>query len=407
MADFHQGGSVATLHRLVPGSLDALEEELHAFSRRRPIALVLPCLFAEFSRPALRHIIDELHHVRYLDNIVVSLGKASADDLAVAKAAFGTLPQRVSIVWNDGPAVQALYALLETYDLGIPTDGKGRSCWIGNGYVLADGRCEVIAAHDCDIKTYSRELVARLCYPVANPALGFDFAKGYYARISDTLNGRVTRLLVTPLVRALQAVFGELPLLSYLDSFRYALAGEFAMRVDVARVNRIPSNWGLEIGVLTEVYRHCGPRRVCQTELCSTYDHKHQPLSADDPTKGLLKMSIDISEVLLQSLAAEGLVFTEGLLKTVVLTYAHRAEDAVDRYEADAAINRLPYDRHGEETMAAVFGRGLALACERYWQGATMVPTIPSWNRVESAIPGFLDLLREAVEEDSAAIAAA
>ena len=407
MADFHQGGSVTTLHRLVPASLDALEDELQEFSRSRPIALVLPCLFAEFSRPAIRHIIDELHHVRYLDQVVVSLGKATIDDLAATKAAFSTLPQRVSIVWNDGPAMQSLYALLATYGLGVPQDGKGRSCWIANGYVLADGRCDVIAAHDCDIKTYSRELPARLCYPVANPHLAFDFAKGYYARISDGLNGRVTRLLVTPLIHTLRTILGEQPILTYLDSFRYALAGEFAMRADLARVNRVPCNWGLEIGLLAEVYRHCGPRRVCQTEICSNYDHKHQPLSAEDPSKGLAKMAIDISEVLLRTLAGEGVVFTPGLLKTLAAGYGRVAEDTIDRYEADAAINGLPYDRHGEETMAAVFGRGLIAACERYWEGAAIAPTIPSWQRVESAIPGFFDLLREAVEGDSAATAAA
>ncbi len=406
MADFHQPGSVATLHRLNTGNLETLEEELQRLSRERPIALVLPCLFAEFSRPAIRHIIDELRYVRYIDTIAVSLGKASAEDLAVAKAAFGRLPQRVSFIWNDGPAMQALYALLASHDLGAPPDGKGRSCWIGNGYVLADGACEVIVAHDCDIKTYSRELLARLCYPVANASLGFDFAKGYYARVAGTLNGRVTRLLVTPLLRALQCVVGPVPLVSYLDSFRYPLAGEFAMRAHVARANRIPCNWGLEVGVLAEVHRHCGARHVCQTELCSNYDHKHQPLSADDPGKGLLKMSIDISEVLLRELAAEGVVFTDGVLKTLILQYVRSAEDAIDRYEADAAINQIPFDRHAEETMAAVFAGGLSTACERYWAGSA-VPIIPSWNRVMSAIPGFFELLRDAVEQDSAAMAAA
>ena len=66
---------------------------------------------------------------------------------------------------------------------------------------------------------------------------------------------RVTRLLVAPLLESLRQILGPLPLLSYLACFRYALAGEFAMRADLARVNRVPSNWGLEIGVLAEVYR--------------------------------------------------------------------------------------------------------------------------------------------------------
>jgi glucosyl-3-phosphoglycerate synthase len=407
MADFHQAGAVATLHRLGTGNLDALEHELEMFARRRPIALVLPCLFAEFSRPAIRHIIDELRHVRYLDSVVVSLDAATAEDLPVAKHAFARLPQRVSFIWNDGPAVQALYALLGEHGLKVDQRGKGRACWIAYGYLLADRRCEVIAAHDCDITTYTRELLARLCYPVVNPDLGFDFAKGYYARVGDAMYGRVTRLLITPLVRSLRSIVGDLPFLAYLDSFRYALSGELAMRTELARMNRLPANWGLEVGTLAEVYRNCGPKRICQTELCSNYDHKHQPLSADDPGKGLLKMSLDIVEVLLCALAAEGVVFTEGVLKTLALHYVRAAEDTIGRYEADAAINSLSFDRHAEETMVAVFARSLAATCRRYWEGALQAPLMPAWDRVASAIPDFPGLLRDAVDEESVATIAA
>ena len=136
----------------------------------------------------------------------------------------------------------------------LPTvAGKGFACWIAYGLVLAEARCNVLAVHDCDITTYDRELLARLCYPVVHPSLGFEFAKGYYARVTDRMNGRVTRLFMTPLLRSLQVVVGRHPLLVYLDSFRYALAGEFAMKADLARVNRIPSDWGLEVGMLAEV----------------------------------------------------------------------------------------------------------------------------------------------------------
>ena len=406
MADFHQAGSVATLHRLDPGNLHALEQEIEGYARRHPIALVLPCLFSEFSRPALRHIIEELRHLRYIDTVVVSLGRTGPGDLAVARRAFARLPQRVSFIWNDGPALQSLYARLRDHGLPVDQDGKGRSCWIAYGYLLADGRCDVIASHDCDITTYSRELVARLCYPVVNPHLGFDFAKGYYARVGQGLNGRVTRLFVTPLIRALQRVAGEVPFLTFLEGFRYVLSGEFAMRCDLARVNRLPSTWGLEIGVLAEVFRSRGARRVCQTELCANYDHKHQSLS-EDPETGLMRMCIDVAGSLLRAVAAEGVVMSESLFRTLSLAYARRAEDAVDCYQADAAINSLTFDRHAEEQMASLFGRGLAVACERHVADPMTAALIPSWDRVASAIPDFLDQLRDAVHGDSLAVAAA
>ncbi len=98
MADFHQTGTVSTLHRLTTGNLDTLERELEIFSQRRPLALVLPCLYAEFSQPAIHHIIAELRHVRYVDTVVVSLGRASRHDMEHARQAFSVLPQRVSLV---------------------------------------------------------------------------------------------------------------------------------------------------------------------------------------------------------------------------------------------------------------------------------------------------------------------
>ena len=55
-----------------------------------------------------------------------------------------------------------------------------------------------------------------------------------YARVTDKLHGRVTRLFLAPLIRALKIVIGPHRYLDFMDSFRYALAGEFAMSVDLA-----------------------------------------------------------------------------------------------------------------------------------------------------------------------------
>ncbi len=402
MADFHQTGVVATLHRLGPGNLEQIERELERFARRHRIALVLPCLFSEFSGPAIGNIIEELKQVRYLDHIVVSLGRTSAEEFLQAKEFFAGLPQTVKFVWNDGPCMQALYRLLRDNELPVGEDGKGRSCWMAYGYMLANRGCDVIALHDCDIITYSRELLARLCYPVVNPNLGFEFAKGFYARVRTKMHGRVTRLYVTPLIRSLEAMFGRLPFLIYLDGFRYPLAGEFAMKAELARVNRIPGDWGLEIGVLAEVYRNCALKRICQTELCENYDHKHQALSADDPEKGLLRMCIDIGKILFRTLAAEGAVFSEGVFRTLQVQYIRIAEDTINRYHADAAINSLSFDRHEEESAVAAFAGGLKIAAQQYLEDPLGAPLIPNWNRITSAIPDCLDILHEAVEQDSA-----
>ena len=73
------------------------------------------------------------------------------------------------------------------------------------GFMLAATKVEAIALHDCDITTYQRDLLARLIYPIANPQFNYEFCKGYYARIANgKFNGRVSRLLVSPLIRALK-----------------------------------------------------------------------------------------------------------------------------------------------------------------------------------------------------------
>ena len=81
------------------------------------------------------------------------------------------------------------------------------------------------------------------------------------------MHGRVVRLLVWPLLNSLIAVLGHDPFLVYLNSFRYPLAGEFAVTAMLARSNRIPSDWGLEVGTLAEVFRNTSLKRICQTDL--------------------------------------------------------------------------------------------------------------------------------------------
>jgi glucosyl-3-phosphoglycerate synthase len=189
--------------------------------------------------------------------------------------------------------------------------------------------------------------------------------------------------------------------MSYLDSFRYPLAGEFAMDAELARVNRIPADWGLEVGVLAEVYRNCSVKRICQVDLVENYEHKHQSLSSDDAQKGLMRMSVDIAKTMFRMLASEGAVLSEGAFRTIQTKYVRTAEDTVTRYHADAMINGLEFDRHEEEVAVQAFARAIALAGEDYLRDPLGIPLIPNWNRVVAAIPDFFTQLELAVEEDN------
>ncbi len=269
------------------------------------------------------------------------------------------------------------------------------------GYILAKGKAHVIALHDCDILTYNREMLARLCYPIASPNLNYEFCKGYYSRVTDRMHGRVTRLFVTPLIRTLIKLLGHIPILVFWDSFRYPLAGEFSMITHLARVNMIPGDWGLEMGVLAEVYRNCTVERVCQVDISENYDHKHQPLSADDPNKGLLKMAIDIAKSMFRTLASEGIIFSEGFFKTLMITYLRTAQDTIKRYEDDAEINGLFFDRHAEVMAVEAFTKAIKIASENIMEDPLKVQLIPSWHRVTSAIPNILELVEKSVDEDN------
>ncbi|MCI0353835.1 MAG: glycosyl transferase [Acidobacteria bacterium] len=406
MSDFYQSGVVTTLHRLGEASPEMLESQLERFVHQQPIALVLPALYSEFEKPAMERILRELSVVRYVDQFILTLGSATEKQFHDAQERVAGLPGNVRVLWNDGKRVQELYRILEENGLHAGTNGKGRSCWMAYGYALGSRRADCIALHDCDIVNYSREMLARLCYPVVNPNINFEFCKAFYARVSDRMHGRVTRLFVTPLLRSLISLFGNLPLLEYLDSFRYPLAGEFAMQTDLARANRIPSDWGLEVGVLAEVYRNCSVKRVCQVDIAENYEHKHQELSQADPSKGLMKMSVDIAKSLFRILSAEEVTFDTGRMQTLWVRYRRMAEDTITRYHADAMINALTFDRHEEETAVETFAHGLKLATEEFFADPLGMPLIPNWNRITSALPGFLGELCEAVDADNRSLIA-
>ena len=403
MSDFFQTGAIATLHRLGPSNVAALERDLESFSQETPIALVLPCHIRELGSRALRLIVRELKSVRYLKQIVVGIdGATRFRDWKKARTIFRQLPQKPVLLWNDGPRMQRLFQTLESAEIYPGPGGKGRNVWTCTGYVLASDQARVVALHDCDILTYNRELLARLCYPVAHPSLGFDFCKGYYARVTDKLNGRVMRLLVTPLLRALKTIVGPHPYLTYMDTFRYPLAGEFSLAIDLVRRVRIPHDWALEIGMLAEVFRNTTPRAICQSELCTNYDHKHQELSSRDAEKGLNKMAVDICKSYFRLMAAEGIKLDTGLFDTLLSAYMRQAEDTLRFYAADAAINGLHYPRHDEESAVTTFVRSIRLAGRAFLEDPLWSPLIPNWNRVQSALPNFFEEFNEVVRLDNA-----
>lgn len=409
MGDFHQNGVITTLHDFKRRPVAELEDDLRRFGKVRPMALVLPALYSELERPALEHIVSELQHADYIQDIVIGLDRADEAQFRHAQAYFARLTpegaprKRHTILWNDGPRLRAIHEELEGLGLAPQEPGKGRNVWYCTGFVLADRRAEVMGLHDCDITTYDRGLLARLMYPCANPGFRYMFAKGFYPRLTEEkLNGRVVRLLVRPLLISLRRVLGWRDSIEYFESFRYPLSGEFAIRAAILGDMRIPSDWGLEIGVLAEVRRHASLRAICQVDIADRYDHKHQPLSVEDAEAGLSRMSRDICKAIIRKLALDGEVFHDETFRTLKATYLRVALDMIDHYDADARMNGLSLDRHAEEQAVELFAANLIEAGKIFLESPNEAAYIPSWNRVHSAAPDLLDRMHAAVRADNA-----
>jgi glucosyl-3-phosphoglycerate synthase len=400
MSDFFQNGVITTFHRLGELNVEKLDEQLNSFSKMRPIALVLPSLYREYASGTLPNIMKTLKKVSYLNEIILCLDKATSAQFKEVKETFSSI-KKLKIIWNDGKNIKRLYQVLERHNLSPGDAGKGRAVWISLGYVLARGKSRVIAIHDCDIVNYNRAMLGRLCYPVVNPYQEYEFCKGFYSRVTTKMYGRATRLFFTPFIRSLEKILGYLPFLVYIDSFRYSLSGEIALRRDLGMAIRIPSDWGLEVGTLAEVYRSVTLNRICQVDIANTYEHKHQPLIPSNPEKGILKMTIDIAKSIFRTLAQEGVEFSEGFFKTLSNIYLQIAQDAVIRYEGDAALNSLEFDRHAESLCVEAFANGINRAGKLFWLNPSAMQLIPNWHRVTAALPEFFAELVEAVIKDN------
>ncbi len=402
MADFFQNGVITTLHKLRNRPIESLEEELGEFSRKRPMALILPSLYSELEGDALPKIVEHLRHAHYITDIIIGLDQANESQFRHAREFFAGLPQQTHILWNDGKRLRSLDQQLSAEGLSPTIEGKGRNAWFCFGFALALEHCEAVALHDCDILTYDRSFPARLFYPVANPTFSFEFCKGYYARIyNDKLSGRLTRLFVTPLLRALKKVVGPMDYLEFMDSFRYPLSGEFSLRKDFIKNLRIPGDWGLEVGVLSEVYRNLSRHQVCQVDIADTYDHKHQTLSAEDRESGLVKMSVEIAKSLFRKLATEGVPLSPECFRSIKASYFRIALECIEQYYYDARINGLSFDRHAEEGSVDLFTQSIMQAGESFLANPMEAPFIANWNRVQSAIPDIDEQMRAAVTADS------
>ena len=403
MPDFSQYGPITTIHELGTVDTAELERKLTVAVREFPIGLVLPITASDMKAEPFANIARKLVDAKFIESIVVILNRTeSVEDYKKTYSFTEQLGDRCRILWTDGPRGTQLYQQLTDAGFDVSRPGKGRAVWTAFGYLLADPKIKAYVLQDCDIVNYDNDMLMRLCLPMAHPSLDFDFCKAYYARCTDRMHGRVARLLMTPITRAMISVLGSDKFLVFVRSFRYPLAGEFAVSAALARSNRIPCDWGLEVGTLAEVFRNTSPKRVCQVDLGRAYEHKHQPLSLDDRSCGLMGMASDILTSILRTLMSNGMVVTRGHLLSIRNSYLRLAQDAIRQYHADALMNSLEYDRHGEEEAIEAFAEQITAAGELVFNDPSEAIALPTWTRVVAALPDFPSQLRKMADDDQA-----
>jgi glucosyl-3-phosphoglycerate synthase len=231
--------------------------------------------------------------------------------------------------------------------------------------------------------------------------MDFYFNKAFYTRIGFKemkMYGRVFRLFVSPLLETLRHKLGRRSIfLDYLNSFKYPLSGEFSLTSDLALNIRIPGDWGVEIGILSEVFRNTSPKRICQTDL-GFHDHKHRKIG--DRKTGLVKMAGDIEKSLLRNLQeVEEVNVSDAFIQSIQVLYRRLGQDYIHSYGTDSFFNTLAYERHAEESVLGIFSDVVLKAGKEYLK-SPFGALIPSWARVLSAFPNLREDLRDAAKKD-------
>ncbi len=457
MINFSQKCRDITTLYLIDKDQQKLGPKLRSSLQGKKAMLVIPTLATEFTleenRPVFENILKQLGKVSFLRRIIFGLDRATDEEalaLVVLLKKFGI--RNYIIQHNEGERFRELYKRIDRFSPGFRQPGKGRNMFMSFGVAQAIG-ANYVGVIDADIRTFHYRQLNRLFYPII--VLNYQFSKAAYIRIADNrMYGRMKRLLLDPFLLALKRKFREsedekfINLIDYLLAFNYQLSGEVAFEINLLKRMHFATNWGVELFTLIEAYRKAN--NIAQVQFSSApFEHKHQPLSEDNPQAGLYKMATDIVTTLLWTLVIEeGFEISDYFVRDITATYLNIADDIIKKYSDNASFSNLEYDRDAEEAMVkgvfrdAILAAGEAITSplhlvsdnllhllvsdkrfDRY-KGAGLVddliayeeesknrifeiPQTVSWERIIMKQPDILNDIRDAVEKETAFFAKA
>ena len=191
---------------------------------------------------------------------------------------------------TDGTQAQARHMGADVFDVHdvvpeiSPVGGKGDSMW--RSVRVATG--DIVVWIDADIRNFGPRFITGLVAPMLDDA-DLAFVKGFYRRpiafgsvVHPAGGGRVTELLARPLINAF---FPE------LAGFLQPLAGEYAVRRDVAM--RLPyfTGYSVEAGLLIDLLADVGLERMAQADLGERL-HRNRRLEELAPMAGSIARAI-------------------------------------------------------------------------------------------------------------------
>lgn len=372
-----------------------MSSRLMELKEKYPSGLIIPILGSDINSPAVPKIIQEINECQYLTKVIIALSTDNYKEYEEACRLSRQLKIPTQVAWCNKPEVLSVLEELKHKGLDVTgLSGKGKDVWIAMGIASLD--LFSFALHDADITTYSKMIPTKLLYPIIEPNLDFFCCKGYYARLNleqRKLYGRINRLFIGPILEVLQEKLRYSKFIAYLQSFSYPLAGELAIYSDLATHIRVPNDWGLELGLLAEMYRNAA-QRICEVDL-GFYDHRHKSMG----NNSLLKTAEDSFITLLRTLTEmESVVVSKPFLISLQVAYRRLAQDKIRQYHADAICNNLDFNRHEEEVEVDLLSNVIISGGRKYLQNPLRTQ-LPDWLRAISAMSDIRERLRdEAIE---------
>ena len=319
MADFFQSKSIITLQSLCDNS--HLEAEVLASKKK--IVVVIPCSVGHYNLGTIHTLLNQLKNISFLYEVCVILNGKTSELVNVNIHTLCAIEPRTTLI-------NALSSTLV---------GKGFALKVGFDYVYKHYQNNAaIMTLDADLQSCTVDYLLKLVYPIA--VLDGDFNKGYYARFScNKLDGRLTRLLVFPLLYALQLQHATNDLLQWLLSFRYPLSGDVCFNSQLVPNLQLEENWAYDLSLLLSVYNGLD---IYQTELSDNYEHLHQSVVIDGEG-GLMAVASSLISYLISLYPCNK--------ARLIADYNSLAQQYCDKYRKLSLFNGLSYSQDNENDL--------------------------------------------------------